>query len=64
MDVFDFDLSSEDMASLDALDKGINSGCMRVREWYGWHFPEMGKILTDSVAYAKVVKAMGMYSFI
>lgn len=30
-----------------------------LQEWYGWHFPEMGKIITDNLAYAKVVKAMG-----
>lgn len=33
------------------------------QEWYGWHFPEMGKILTDNLAYAKVVKAMGAVLF-
>ena len=32
---------------------------MRCREWYGWHFPELGKILSDHVVYAKTVKAMG-----
>ena len=32
---------------------------MRVKEWYGWHFPEMGKIITDNIAYAKVVRAVG-----
>ena len=26
---------------------------MRVREWYGWHFPEMTKIVADNIAYAK-----------
>jgi nucleolar protein 58 len=30
-----------------------------MQEWYGWHFPEMAKILTDNIAYAKVIKAMG-----
>lgn len=30
-----------------------------IQEWYGWHFPEMAKILTDNIAYAKVIKAMG-----
>ena len=33
---------------------------MRAREWYGWHFPELGKIVTDNLAFAKLVKAMGM----
>jgi len=45
---------------LDELDKELNTYAMRVREWYGWHFPEMGKIVTDNVQYAKVVKKMGI----
>eukprot|EP00292_Cryptomonas_paramecium_P004924 CAMPEP_0113706160 /NCGR_PEP_ID=MMETSP0038_2-20120614/27561_1 /TAXON_ID=2898 /ORGANISM="Cryptomonas paramecium" /LENGTH=513 /DNA_ID=CAMNT_0000631303 /DNA_START=125 /DNA_END=1667 /DNA_ORIENTATION=- /assembly_acc=CAM_ASM_000170 len=45
---------------LDELDKELNTYAMRVREWYGWHFPEMGKIVTENVPYAKVVKIMGM----
>ncbi len=32
---------------------------MRVREWYGWHFPEMTKIVADNIAYAKCIKLMG-----
>ncbi|ORY33091.1 hypothetical protein BCR39DRAFT_521162 [Naematelia encephala] len=47
------------IALLDDLDKEINIYSMRVKEWYGWHFPEMGKIIVDNLAYAKVVKAMG-----
>ncbi|KAJ9106223.1 Nucleolar protein 58 [Naganishia friedmannii] len=47
------------IALLDDLDKEINIYSMRVKEWYGWHFPEMGKIITDNLAYAKVVRAMG-----
>ena len=27
---------------------------------YGWHFPEMGKIITDNLAYVRTVQAMGM----
>ena len=26
---------------LDDLDKEINTYAMRVKEWYGWHFPEV-----------------------
>merc|ERR1712232_1507344 len=44
---------------LDDLDKELNNFAMRLREWYGWHFPEMGKIVTDNLVYAKVVKFMG-----
>jgi nucleolar protein 58 len=47
------------IALLDDLDKEINIYSMRVKEWYGWHFPEMGKIITDNLAYARVIKAMG-----
>ncbi|KAJ1496852.1 hypothetical protein HMI56_005951 [Coelomomyces lativittatus] len=44
---------------LDDLDKEINTYAMRVKEWYGWHFPELTKIITDNIAYAKVVSQMG-----
>jgi nucleolar protein 58 len=44
---------------LDDLDKEINIYSMRVKEWYGWHFPEMAKIIVDNLAYAKVVRTMG-----
>ena len=44
---------------LDDLDKELNTYAMRVREWYGWHFPELTKIVADNIQYAKVVKMMG-----
>jgi len=45
---------------LDDLDKEINIYAMRTREWYGWHFPEMGKIVAEHVEYAKCILACGM----
>ena len=45
---------------LDDLDKELNNYEMRLREWYGWHFPEAGKIISDNVTYAKLVQAIGM----
>jgi len=45
---------------LDDLDKELNNMMMRMREWYGWHFPEMTKLISDNLAYAKVVRAMGL----
>ena len=33
---------------LDELDKELNTYAMRVREWYGWHFPELTKIISDN----------------
>ncbi|GLJ39421.1 hypothetical protein SUGI_0805120 [Cryptomeria japonica] len=44
---------------LDDLDKELNTYAMRVREWYGWHFPELSKIVQDNIHYAKAVKLMG-----
>jgi nucleolar protein 58 len=32
---------------------------MRVREWYGLHFPELGKIVTDNMLYVRLVKKVG-----
>lgn len=45
---------------LDDLDKELNNYIMRCREWYGWHFPELGKIITDNIAFVKTVKIVGM----
>jgi len=46
------------IALLDNLDKNINTFAMRVREWYAWHFPEMTKIVTDNIVYAKVARVV------
>lgn len=48
------------IALLDDLDKELNTYAMRVKEWYGWHFPEMGRIVNDNLAYARVILQMGM----
>lgn len=48
------------IALLDDLDKELNTYAMRVKEWYGWHFPELGKILNDNLAYSRVILKMGM----
>lgn len=47
------------IALLDDLDKELNTYAMRVREWYGWHFPELSKIITDNMAYARTIQKMG-----
>uniref|UniRef100_A0A670IES0 Nucleolar protein 58 n=1 Tax=Podarcis muralis TaxID=64176 RepID=A0A670IES0_PODMU len=44
---------------LDDLDKELNNYIMRCREWYGWHFPELGKIITDNLTYCKCVRKIG-----
>ncbi|XP_054166989.1 nucleolar protein 58-like [Oppia nitens] len=45
---------------LDDLDKELNNYVMRSKEWYGWHFPEMAKIITDNTAYIRTVLTVGM----
>ena len=45
---------------LDDLDKELNVYAMRTKEWYGWHFPELAKILNDNLAYCRLVVAVGM----
>jgi nucleolar protein 58 len=47
---------------LDDLDKELNTFAMRVREYYGWHFPEMTKIVADNKQYASLVLKMGVRS--
>jgi nucleolar protein 58 len=44
---------------LDDLDKELNNYIMRCKEWFGWHFPELAKIVTDNMAYVRCVKKMG-----
>lgn len=43
---------------LDQMDKDINTFAMRMREWYGWHFPELGKIVSDHRIFAKLCLAV------
>ncbi|KAH8819996.1 nucleolar protein NOP58 [Xylogone sp. PMI_703] len=50
------------IALLDDLDKELNTYAMRVKEWYGWHFPEMGRIVNDNLAYARIILKVGMRS--
>jgi len=44
---------------LDDLDKELNTYAMRVREWYGWHFPELSKVIPDNILFARTVKKNG-----
>uniref|UniRef100_A0A0G4IEY9 Nop domain-containing protein n=1 Tax=Chromera velia CCMP2878 TaxID=1169474 RepID=A0A0G4IEY9_9ALVE len=47
---------------LDDLDRELNNFAMRLKEWYGWHFPELAKIVTDNLTYAKAVMQIGFRS--
>ena len=44
---------------LDDLDKELNTYAMRLKEWYGWHFPELARLVPENNEYAQVVKALG-----
>ena len=48
------------LALLDDLEKELNTYAMRVREWYGWHFPELGRVIPDNILFAKTVQLMGV----
>lgn len=43
----------------DQLDKDLNTFSMRCREWYGWHFPELYKLVPDSHQYARLAVLIG-----
>lgn len=32
---------------------------MRIKEWFGYHFPELAKIVSDNEIYVKVVDLVG-----
>ena len=40
------------------MDKDINTFCMRLKEWFGWHFPELSKIVNDNQIYARIVNLL------
>ena len=44
---------------LEQMEKNLNTFCMRVKEWYAWHFPELNALLPDNEAYVKFVMAVG-----
>jgi nucleolar protein 56 len=47
------------IALLDQLDKDVNLFSMRIREWYGYHFPELVKLVPDNHQYARVAQFIG-----
>lgn len=48
------------IALLDMIDKNVNMFAMRVKEWYGWHFPELAKIVSDNGKFCELVKLIGV----
>jgi len=40
------------------MDKNINTFCMRLKEWFSWHFPELTKIVNDNTIFTKLVNSI------
>lgn len=40
---------------IEQLDKDINTFCMRLKEWFSWHFPELARIVTDNHIFTRLV---------
>ena len=49
----------QSISLLDQLEKDLNTFCMRVREWYSWHFPELYRIVPDNYKFARLVRLIG-----
>ncbi|ORM41728.1 putative nucleolar protein 5-2 [Babesia sp. Xinjiang] len=45
---------------LDDLDRESNNFGMRLKEWYGWHFPELSHIVPDMALYSRTVRQIGI----
>ncbi|CDR94103.1 nucleolar protein NOP5, putative [Babesia bigemina] len=45
---------------LDDLDREANNFGMRLKEWYGWHFPELAHIVPDMALYSRAVRHIGI----
>ena len=45
--------------SIEEIDKSVNIFVERLREWYGLHFPEMDRIITNHETFAKIVENFG-----
>ena len=37
------------------MDTNINTFCMRLKEWFSWHFPELTRIVNDNIIFSKLV---------
>jgi len=55
-------LVAEAVAGLDEIDKNVNIGVSRVREWYGLHFPELDGLVQDHKQYMAIVSKFGTRS--
>jgi len=60
-----FDVNRQDKgiinsyALIEQMEKNLNTFSMRTQEWYGWHFPELKKIVSDNEIYVRMVNFIG-----
>lgn len=45
--------------AIEELEKSLNVFCERLREWYGLHFPELNRAVSNHEKFAKLVKKFG-----
>lgn len=43
------------------LDLEMDTKFNNLREWYGWHFPELAKIVADPLTYCRIVRNFGAF---
>lgn len=64
-DNIQFDVNRQDKGIINSyclieqMEKNLNTFSMRIKEWYGWHFPELSKIVTDNEVYVRCVNFIG-----
>lgn len=64
-ELIQFDVNRQDKSiihswsMLDQMEKNLNTFVMRLKEWYGWHFPELVKAVPDNETYTRVCQFIG-----
>jgi nucleolar protein 56 len=64
-ELIQFDVNRQDKSiihswsMLDQMEKNLNTFVMRLKEWYGWHFPELVKSVADNETYTRVCYFIG-----
>ena len=64
-ELIQFDVNRQDksiihsFSMLDQMEKNLNTFVMRLKEWYGWHFPELVKIVPDNETYTRTCLFIG-----
>jgi len=60
-----FDVNRQDKGIINSyclieqMEKNLNTFAMRVKEWYGWHFPELRNLIADNEVYVRLVNYIG-----